>query len=327
MLYNSYIFLLFLPLVLIAFYLAMGKLGRNYALATLALASFIFYGWWELAYVPLLFLSALGNFLIGRRIQASRSASAQQQKLILIVGLSGNLGLLAYYKYAGFFAGFLQALGGGGLDFSEVVLPLAISFFTFQQIAYLMDLSRGDEVRYSFLEYLVFVTFFPQLIAGPIVHHREMMPQLQGLGPSDQTLTNLAVGFSLFILGLGKKVLLADNFSGLADASFALADSGIAQGSTGAWMGSLAYSLQIYFDFSGYSDMALGLGMLFGVRLPANFNSPYKASNIIDFWRRWHITLSRFLRDYLYIPLGGNRRGRRDHVCTLGSTARPVPVC
>ncbi|MEM9237747.1 MAG: MBOAT family protein, partial [Verrucomicrobiota bacterium] len=221
-----------------------------------------------------------------------------------------NLLLLGYFKYAGLFDKTLAALTGQGLDLPHVILPLGISFFTFQQIAYLVDAFRGETKEYHFTDYLLFVTFFPQLIAGPIVHHKEMLPQFsrkkrRGIDPLD-----LSVGITCLSLGLFKKVVLADYLARSATPLFGLAAAGTRDLTMAeAWAACLSYTLQIYFDFSGYSDMAIGSARLFGIRLPLNFHSPYKAVSIVDFWRRWHITLSRFLRDYLYIPLGGNRRG------------------
>ena len=246
----------------------------------------------------------------------SKQAS-KQAKLLLASGIAVNLGLLGYFKYANFFVDNLNALAGSSHTLEAIILPLAISFFTFQQITYLVDAWRGETREYRFLHYALFVTFFPQLIAGPIVHHREMLPQLARDTLYRLNAGHLAVGITIFALGLFKKVVLADGIAVYATPVFDAAEAGVTLTFFEAWGGALAYSLQLYFDFSGYSDMAIGLARMFGVRLPLNFNSPYKATSIIDFWRRWHITLSRFLRDYLYIPLGGSRKGEARRMVNL----------
>ncbi len=225
--------------------------------------------------------------------------------------------MLGYFKYANFFVDNLNALVGSSLTLETIILPLAISFFTFQQITYLVDAYRGETREYHFLHYALFVTFFPQLIAGPIVHHREMLPQFARDTLYRLKAEHLAVGITIFTVGLFKKVVLADGIAIYATPVFEAAEAGVVLTLFEAWGGALAYSLQLYFDFSGYSDMAIGLARMFGIRLPLNFNSPYKASSIIDFWRRWHITLSRFLRDYLYIPLGGGRKGEARRITNL----------
>jgi len=307
-LFNSDIFLfVFLPVVLIGFYL-LGKFKRSTAaLLWLVLGSLVFYGWWNPAYLVLLGISVVTNYSIGALLIKQRGTSAA--KLVVSLGVIFNLGLLGYFKYANFFISITNTLTGWSSSIDEIVLPLAISFFTFQQIAYLVDVYQDKAEEYSFLHYCLFVTFFPQLIAGPIVHHKEMMPQFMKQETYRFIPENLAVGISIFMLGLFKKMIFADSVAVYATPVFAAADGGASIGFFEAWTGSLCYTLQIYFDFSGYSDMAIGLGRMFGIRLPLNFNSPYKALSIVDFWRRWHMTLSRFLRDYLYIPLGGNRYG------------------
>jgi D-alanyl-lipoteichoic acid acyltransferase DltB (MBOAT superfamily) len=231
------------------------------------------------------------------------------RKLFLVLGLSFNLGVLCYFKYLGFLIGIVSGLAGRILPFDDIVLPLGISFITFQKIGYLVDSYLGKAKESSFLNYLLFVSFFPQLIAGPIVHYSEVIPQFKKADTYLFSSENLADGLVIFLLGLAKKVVLADEFGRYANAGFGSAAEGLEISFVPAWMAVLAYSLQIYFDFSGYSDMAIGLARVFSIDLPLNFNSPYKATSIIDFWRRWHITLSRFLRDYVYIPLGGNRYG------------------
>ena len=305
MLFNSHLFIfLFLPLVLLTF-LQLEKRGWMIAaLVWLTAASLLFYGWWNPRYLLLICGSILCNHLLGSLI--IRRAG---DPTLLVIGITFNLSLLAYFKYSGFLASNLQALIGWPESFHTVVLPLAISFFTFQQIAWLIDAHQGKADRTGLLRYSLFVTCFPQLIAGPIVHHREMMPQFGLTRSPAQRQRDLAVGVTIFAIGLGKKVLLADNLSVYADPVFAAAAAGESLHFVEAWGGTLAYTFQLYFDFSGYSDMAVGLARLFGIVIPINFFSPYKARNIAEFWQRWHITLSRFLKDYLYIPLGGNRRG------------------
>ena len=229
---------------------------------------------------------------------------------MLVSGITVNLALICYFKYANFFLDTYYSAIGKPAPTINILLPLAISFFTFQQITYLVDAYRGITREYSFLHYCLFVTFFPQLIAGPIVHHREMMPQFASDTMHRLRTSNLSVGLTLFSLGLFKKVIIADGVSVYANEVFQAASAGATLTLMESWAGALAYTFQLYFDFSGYSDMALGLGRMFGIKLPLNFYSPYKATSIIDFWRRWHMTLSRFLKDYLYIPLGGNKKGR-----------------
>jgi len=308
MLFNSIEFLFaFLPITLIGFF-ALTRVGhRMLPIWWLILASLFFYGWWNPDYLILISGSILANFLLSKPITA-RSQSRRTRYAWLTIGVLLNLGLLAYFKYFNFFIANINSVVGRDWNTLTIILPLAISFFTFQQIAFLVDSYQNKVEEHSFSQYCLFVLFFPQLIAGPIVHHSEMMPQFKRshfrLLPA-----NLYIGGSLIIFGLFKKVCLADNLAIYSNLVFSTAESGTAIGQADAWLGTLAFSLQLYFDFSGYSDIALGLARLFGIVLPANFYSPYQAKNIIDFWRRWHMTLSRFLRDYLYIPLGGNRKG------------------
>lgn len=309
MLFNSDIFLfIFLPLTLLAFYM-LGSLGRiRLAIAALVLASLIYYAWWNPAYLPLILGSMLTNYFVGMAIQ-QRLRQGTLAKPLLVVGIVFNLGLLGYFKYANFFVDSLNISSGTDFRLAPIVLPLAISFFTFQQIAYLVDVYQRKVQEVDLLRYALFVTFFPQLIAGPIVHHGEMMPQFAGRSIGRFQLANLVTGGMIFFIGLFKKVVLADNVAPFATGVYQAIAAGDVVSFVSAWTGALAYTLQIYFDFSGYSDMAIGIAHMFGICLPLNFNSPYKATGIIDYWRRWHMTLSRFLRDYLYIPLGGNRLG------------------
>lgn len=307
MLFNSYVYLfILLPVSVVVFYLIGARGHHRVAVSWLVAVSLFFYGWWNPAYLMLIVASMLGNYALGIALSEKGEAN---RKTVLALGVLANLGLLGYYKYANFFVDNMNLVLGADFHLNEIILPLAISFFTFQQIAYLVDAYRGETREYNFLHYCLFVTFFPQLIAGPIVHHKEMLPQFARDNIYRFNSTNIAVGVSIFIVGLFKKVILADNIAAFASPVFAAADGGQSVGFYESWGGAIAYSLQLYFDFSGYADMAIGSARMFGIKLPVNFNSPYKATSIIEFWRRWHITLSRFLRDYLYIPLGGSRKG------------------
>ncbi|MBL1146991.1 MAG: MBOAT family protein [Pseudomonadota bacterium] len=308
MLFSSWIFVAaFLPVVWLTFrFLQRRRMGEA-ALLWLIAASLFFYGWFKPVYVFILLVSIGFNFTLGTQL-ARQHLKKSKRKTYLVFGIAANLAALGYYKYAGLFFETLNAMGvEHGVP--QILLPLAISFFTFQQIAYLVDAYRGETKEFNFRHYALFVTFFPQLIAGPIVHHKEMIPQfIEKLGKLTSR-RMLAMGLTVFVIGLFKKLAIADYMGDIADPVFAAAALRQSLTVFEAWVGMVAYTLQIYFDFSGYSDMAVGLGALFGIRLPLNFFSPYKSGNIIEFWRRWHITLSRFLRDYLYIPLGGNRKG------------------
>jgi len=248
----------------------------------------------------------LFNYIIGNTLNENFQKVKIHKKSLLIFGIVSNVALLGYFKYMDFFIENINLLFGSSISLMHLALPLAISFFTFQQIAYLVDSYRRETGEYDFLNYALFVTFFPQLIAGPIVHHREMMPQFSSHKNMVTNYTNIALGLFIFSIGLFKKVVIADTFAVWATAGF---DTATTLNLFEAWATSLSYTFQLYFDFSGYTDMAIGAALLFNIKLPINFNSPYKALNIQDFWRRWHITLSRFLRDYIYIPLGGNRKG------------------
>lgn len=304
MLFNSYVFIyLFVPTVWVLYQLAR-RLGPAAGEAFLLAASLFFYGYWDARLLPLLLGSILINWTIARAMGGlPRDARGGLMRL----GVVFNLGLLFVFKYAGFLSVNLAAATGIDEFALHVVLPIGISFFTFQQIAFLVDLRRGEAEVYGLTRYGLFISFFPQLIAGPIVHHREIAPQLTRMERA--TPRQIATGLSIFTAGLFKKTVIADNLARVVAPVFAAADRGDPVSHVEALAGSVAYSLQIYFDFSGYSDMAIGLGLLFGIRLPINFDSPLKSASIIEFWRRWHITLSSFLRDYLYIPLGGGRRG------------------
>jgi alginate O-acetyltransferase complex protein AlgI len=245
------------------------------------------------------------NYLVGRQLVKIRKPSSSR-KLILIIGILFNVGLLGYYKYSDFFIENVNYFFLTNVSLLNFALPLAISFFTFQQIAYLVDAYKNETKEYNFLNYALFVSFFPQLIAGPIVHHKEMMPQFASNRNQFINYRNIVLGIFIFSLGLFKKVAIADTFAIWATAGF---DSSEYLTFLEAWIVSLSYTFQLYFDFSGYTDMAIGIALLFNIKLPINFNSPYKALSIQEFWKRWHITLSRFLTQYIYIPLGGNRKG------------------
>ncbi|MGK5045707.1 MBOAT family O-acyltransferase [Janthinobacterium sp. GB4P2] len=303
MLFNSYVFLFaYLPITVAGFFI-LGRRSPLGAAAWLAVASLFFYGWWDYRYLPLLLGSVIFNYGCAALLGPGRRI---HRKGLLMAAIAANLGLLAYYKYAGFFVASLAELMAQPLPALHVVLPIGISFFTFTQIAFLVDTYQGKVQESRFVHYLLFVTYFPHLIAGPVLHHKEMMPQFADRLIFRLSARNIAIGSSIFFIGLAKKVLIADNIGPYAAPLF---NDPATPSLLLAWGGVLAYTFQLYFDFSGYSDMAIGLSRLFGVRLPLNFDSPYKSRNIAQFWRRWHMTLSRFLRDYLYIPLGGNRCG------------------
>lgn len=303
MLFSSLEFLfLFLPITLFGYYCFCIKRAPKLATYWLTGASLFFYGWWNPHYLLLLGFSIILNFFFAKLLLQSTT----QQRTLLAAGISSNLALLGYFKYTNFLVFNLNSILAQPLTVEHIILPLGISFFTFQQISFLVDCYRGDGKLYKFTEYVLFVCFFPQLIAGPIVHHKEMMPQFSQLRSRILNWKNLYYGIFLFGIGLFKKVVIADPLAPFVHASFEVVQH---PSFLDAWAGSLCYTMQLYFDFSGYSDMAIGLGLLFNISLPANFNSPYKALSIQDFWRRWHMTLSRWLRDYIYIPLGGNRKG------------------
>ena len=314
MLFNSYIFIfIFLPLALSGFFI-LGRYGQHkIAVTWLVACSLFFYGWWNPAFVSLIIFSILFNFGTGaflRQQLHSKQPNKALLKSVLVVGVLVNLGFLGYFKYANFFMESVNALFDSSFLLRGIVLPLAISFYTFQQITYLVDSYQNKVPAHGFLRYCLFVTFFPQLIAGPIVHHSEMMPQFAKKALYRFNADDFSSGLTFFSLGLFKKVILADGIAVYATPVFnAALQPDISLTFFEAWSGALAYTLQLYFDFSGYSDMAVGLARMIGIRLPFNFNSPYKSTSIITFWRRWHMTLSRFLRDYLYFPLGGNRKG------------------
>ena len=309
MLFNSYEFIfVFLPISFFVYFYLNHKRLTVASKAWLILTSLFFYSWWNIAYLPLILISILFNYTISRIISGhgENKSISISKKSLLIFGLVFNIGLLAYFKYMDFFIENTNKVLGSDIGLLNLALPLAISFFTLQQIAFLVDTYEGLAKEKNFLDYTVFVTFFPQLIAGPIVHHKEMMPQFSSIKNKVINYKNITLGLLIFSIGLFKKVVIADTFAVWATNGFDVATT---LNLFEAWVTSLAYSFQLYFDFSGYTDMAIGAALLFNIKLPQNFNSPYKATNIQDFWRGWHMTLSRFLRNYVYIPLGGNKKG------------------
>lgn len=301
MLFNSveYLFL-FLPFVFgINFLLNRGGFFTT-AKVFLILASLFFYAWWNPVYLPIMLGSIVGNYFLSLGIQKYKS------KALLAAALLLDVGLLVYYKYTDFLIENINAVFGTGFEPLNLLLPLAISFYTFQAIAYQVDCYKGIASNKNFIDFALFISFFPQLIAGPIVHHKELIPQFNDPKLKKLNTENISKGLVLFIIGLAKKVLIADSLSPIVAQGYANTSALCA---TEAWMVALAFIFQMYYDFSGYSDMAIGAARIFNIKLPTNFNAPYRATNLQDFWHRWHITLSRFLRDYIYIPLGGNRKG------------------
>jgi len=318
MLFNSKIFIFaYLPVTVLVFFL-LARRSHTVAAVWLGLASLFFYGWWNVRYVPLLLGSVVFNYVAGNRIIAA--TDPQRRKWLLIGGIAADLALLFYFKYTNFFVGVIEGVSGVHWPLPDIILPLGISFFTFTQIAYLVDAFHGEVRNNRFHHYLLFVTYFPHLIAGPVLHHKQMITQFANPAMYAPKADNIAAGASIFMIGLIKKLVLADTLALFANPVFHAADSGQALTFFEGWYGALSYTFQLYFDFSGYTDMAIGLSLMLGVTLPRNFDSPYKARNIIDFWRRWHITLSDFLRDYLYIALGGNRKGPARRYANLAAT-------
>jgi alginate O-acetyltransferase complex protein AlgI len=312
MMFHTAAFVLgFLPVTVTGFFVLGRFCGARGALRWLVACNLFFYGWWNPTYLPLLIASVFGNHAIASRLRRGRASRGW-----LAVGVAANLALLGWFKYANF----LLHIADPASSNLHITLPLAISFFTFQQIMYLVDTARGGLERPPFLPYAAFVTFFPHLIAGPIVRPGDIIPQLTAAGMMRPQSGNLAEGALIFLLGLAKKLVLADMFGGFADIGFAAAANGASLTFFEAWYATLAYALQVYFDFSGYSDMAIGLARMLNIRFPLNFDSPYQATNIGEFWRRWHITLGSFLRDYFYIPIGGSRCGRLRQTANLMAT-------
>jgi D-alanyl-lipoteichoic acid acyltransferase DltB (MBOAT superfamily) len=304
MLFNSYPFIfVFLPVALAGYFL-LGRFSNLAPVVWLALASLLFYSVSNWQFVPLLLASVAFNYAVGWLL-ITKQLRRVPRFAILTVGVAADLLVLGTFKYAGFFAANLNAMFSTGF-IVDILLPVGISFYTFTQIAFLVDAYRGNVARYGLPHYALFVTYFPHLIAGPILHHKDMIPQFERDETKRPDPHLILCGLIIFGIGLFKKTGLADGIQPLVAFAFGQGELSFDQ----TWIGVLAYTFQLYFDFSGYSDMAIGISLMFGIFLPLNFNSPYKATSIVDFWRRWHMTLSQFLRDYLYIPLGGNRRGR-----------------
>jgi alginate O-acetyltransferase complex protein AlgI len=299
MLFNSFEFiLLFLPLTLLIYFMLLRRRLTIAAKSWLLFASLFFYSWWNIKYLPLILGSILFNYTVGGLLVEYDSGRQRvSKKAIFVFGIAANIALLCWFKYMDFFIGTTNGLLGAQLPLLKIVLPLGISFFTITQIAFLVDAYEGLVEERNLLNYSLFVTFFPHLLAGPILHHSDMMPQFERMRNKVVNWKNLYLGLMLFFLGLFKKVVLADTFSVWASAGF---DTTQPLTLIPAWLASLSYTFQLYFDFSGYSDMAVGIGWMFNISLPINFNSPYKATGIIDFWKRWHITLTNFVTTYLY---------------------------
>ena len=315
MLFNSYIFILcFLPITLIG-YFALQHFGRDQAAKVyLLIMSLWFYGYFNYYYLAIICSSIAVNYILSRCMIRSEKGGAGGKNKFLILGIIFNVGLIFYFKYFDFFLWNMNLVFGTDFVLKNIVLPLGISFFTFQQISFIADTCKGETKDYSFLEYALFVAFFPQLVAGPIVMHSELIPQFRDKNKRKADFDNISRGIMMFSRGLAKKVLIADTFAKAVDwgfdkaAIFSTGEDALAFYEVLIVM--LSYTFQIYFDFSGYSDMATGLGAMFNFDIPMNFNSPYKALSVADFWKRWHMTLTRFLTRYIYIPLGGNRKGR-----------------
>ncbi len=303
MLFNSFAFLLlFLPITLLGYYL-IGRTSRKGAALWLLGASFFCYGSWDVRFLPILLLSMGCNYVVCTRIL---TAPSSRKKVWLMAGVAFNLGLLGYFKYINFFIASINSVAAQEIPLVNILLPIGISFFTFTQLSILVDAYHDKVKALDFLHYALFTSYFPYIVAGPVLHHRDMMPQYADETNYRVQGANFAVGLTLFAFGMAKKLLIADNLVPMVQIAFGSDHPQLLQ----AWLGVVAYSFQLYFDFSGYSDMAIGVSRLFGLQIPFNFNSPYKAASVSEFWLRWHISLSRFLRNYLYIPLGGNRSGQ-----------------
>ncbi len=311
MLFNSYEFIFaFLPVTVLVFFL-LGTFSRTWALRWIIVASLFFYAWWRPVNVLIIAPSILVNFVLARiLLRLSSQEKWGPSKAVLVLGIAFNIAFLGYFKYANFAVGTVNDVFGTNMVLTAIILPLGISFITFQKIAFLIDVHAQRVESFTLQDYCLFVLFFPQLIAGPIVHYREMMPQFHR-APCAFDRENVSVGLTLFAFGLFKKVFLADSIAPLVSSVYEQAASGSQISFLPAWMAAIGFTLQIYFDFSGYTDMALGIARFFGVRLPPNFNSPLKASSIIDFWMRWHMTLTRFLTAYIYNPIALSMTRRR----------------
>lgn len=302
MLFNSYQFIfIFLPLTVILYYL-FAKLNKKYSQYALLIASLIFYGYWNYRYIPLIIGSVFINYYLGMLL------SKKKINALLIIGIITNLSILGYYKYSNFFLNNINGILGTSYNFIHIILPLGISFYTFQNIAYIVDCYKNSDYEKDFVSYSLCIIFFAKVSQGPIVHYKDIIPQIKNPQNNEINFENLNKGLFYFSFGLFKKVIIADALATYITPGF---DYSTSLTFVEAWGIALSYTLQLYFDFSGYTDMAIGIGYFFNYKLPQNFESPYQSNNIIDFWRRWHITLGDFLKNYLYIPLGGNRRGLR----------------
>ncbi len=304
MLFNSYQFIfIFLPISFFIYFYLNHKRLTTASKAWLILVSLFFYSWWNIVYLPLILISILFNYTITNTMIEYNEQKKKyfSKKALLQIGLLFNIGLLVYFKYMDFFISNTNNVFGSDFQLLHLALPLAISFFTLQQTAFLIDSYEGLVKEKNFLDYTIFVTFFPQLIAGPIVHHKEMMPQFSNIKNKIKNYTNISSGFFIFSIGLFKKVVIADTFAIWATAGFDTTHNSL--NFIEAWVTSLSYTFQMYFDFSGYMDMAIGAALLFNIKLPINFNSPYKATGMIDYWKRWHITLTNFITTYIYTPM------------------------
>ncbi|MEW9096009.1 MAG: MBOAT family protein [Clostridiaceae bacterium] len=306
MVFSSQIFIfIFLPVTLLIYYtlgnLFTGKSLKNYISL---FASLLFYAWGGIENLPLLGTCILINYIFGLLVDKSKEKE-RLKKIILLIGIMLNLSLLFYYKYYGFAIGNINRIFNTGFQYKEIILPIGISFFTFQGMSYIIDIYRNDaKVNKNIFSVALYISFFPQLIAGPIVKYKDIDDQIR---KRKETIEYFSYGIERFVIGLSKKVIIADVLAGITDTIFSLSNTGIDQPT--AWLGAICYTFQIYFDFSGYSDMAIGLGHLFGFKFMENFNYPYISKSITEFWRRWHISLSTWFKEYLYIPLGGNRTG------------------
>lgn len=329
MLFNSFVFIFaFLPITLAATYW-LGRWRQSAAKLVLTVLSLGFYAWWRPVHLPLLLASIVFNYAVGGVIQRAYAEERRRAvKLWLTIGVVADVALLGWFKYANFVADNVGLAIGHDLGLARITLPLAISFFTFQKIAYLIDSARGDAQRMSFLDFSLFAAFFPQLIAGPIVHYKEVVPQLQGRLFAHRFARNMLIGTVIFAIGLFKKTVIADTLASYADPLFASASHGHDFNIASGWLAAITYTLQLYFDFSGYSDMAIGLARMFGVKLPLNFHSPLRAASILDYWRRWHMTLQRFIVAYIFQPLSLplNRVAARRRMSGWGTFAVAVGV-
>ncbi len=315
MLFNSYVFILFFSPVVICVYFFLNKLKwYRAAIFFLFFISLFFYGYWNPIYLPLILISILINYFIGASFNHLFAINWLNRKFLLLVGIIFNVALLAYFKYSNFFMSNLNYFLNNNFQLLKIILPLGISFFTFTQIAFLIDAYQGRVKEYNLINYGLFVTFFPHLLAGPIIHHTEMMPQFSDTANKAINYKNLVIGLMVFSIGLFKKSCIADTLAEWVNNDYMRYEY---LSTFEAWFLSFCYTFQLYFDFSGYTDMAIGCSLMLNIKLPENFNSPYQALNIQDFWRRWHMTLSRWLRDYIYIPLGGNRAGEIAIHCNL----------